>query len=513
MRLETRLRALLLGLACCLAGGLRADAPPAVAGQERLFDNGRGFTTASQRLAIHCLDLPGLLALGQDEQAKVLDHAAAAGFNAVSFEAPLFGPQGLCPSLGSVDEARRQLLSRLLDGCALRQLWAFPVLYTPAAVDALVGTSTARSVFFAGRNALGWQAWALRQVGRVSCHGQGVTVSSTVGGWILYRGPWPDGAPVNDRPEPASPTAEARLRSWAAWQVQLARRLGFRQELGLDLWAKQDLGTPQEAAPPDDALNAGAGPAPVAALSPLTFSAEALTEQTAQLDVLPPVPGAEKSGDLDDSASVPAPPASPWDLEGLDWGLVEGLFQSLPLASQVDFLCLTLDSQDWYRVGDRLALAAQKAEVPILWRQDWRGASRYERGKHLAAAPPLSGLVGAWPSEDWPGMGEALWPPREQPSPANAPFYVRACRWEKDAHGPVLVVQLSRPAHLSLQWGSRLPLDQSVTDPKGHGRPQVEHRLRLGNAEPGTWILAKVVAQAPQYGECFLRTRWMKVPR
>jgi hypothetical protein len=320
---------------------------------------------------------------------------------------------------------------------------------------------------------------------------------------------------MNDRPSPATPTAEARLRTWAGVQVRLARKLGFSQDLGLDLYAKQDLGadTAQAQPPADDAASAAAEAAPVAALSTVSFSAQALTDQGSQLDVLPPVPGAEKTDGLDDSASVPAAPASPWDLEGLDWPLVEGLFQSLPLASQVDFLCLTLDSQDWYRVGDRLAAAAQTAEVPILWRQDWRGASPYERRKHLAPTAPVAGLLGPWPDDDWPAVGETLWPPREQPSPASAPFYVRACRWEKDAHGPVLVVQLSRPAAFNLQWGSRPPLDHSASDPKTRKRPQVEHRLRLGGAEPGAWILVRGAAEAPQYGECLLRTRWMRVPR
>jgi|GEM_PF-5439630 hypothetical protein len=511
MRPDRWLVLLCLGLS--LAATLAADAPPAVAAQERLFDNGRGFTTATQRLALHCLDFPGLLALSADDQAKALDRAAAAGFNAVSFEAPLFGPQGLCPSLGTVNEAQRQQWSRLLEGCALRQLWAFPVLYTPSAVDGLIGAAAPRAVFFAGRNALGWQSWALRQASKVLVRGQGVTCTSTVGGWLLYRGAWPDGPPVNDRPEPSTPTAEARLRAWAAWQVRLARKLGYRQELGLDLVAKQDLGVAAQAQGDDAAALATAGPAPVATLSSVSVSAEALADQSSQSDVLPPVPGTEKTEGLDDSGTVPAAPSSPWDLEGLDWTAVEGLFQSMPLGSQVDFLTLTLDSQDWYRVGDRLAAAAQKSEVPILWRQDWRGASPYERRKHLTAPAPLAGLAGPWPDDDWPAVGEAFWPPREQPSPSTAPFYVRACRWEKDAHGLALVVQLSRPAQLTLRWGSHPPLEQDVSDHKGHGRPQVEHRLHLSGAEPGSWILVQATAQAPQYGECLLRTRWMRVPR
>jgi hypothetical protein len=215
---------------------------------------------------------------------------------------------------------------------------------------------------------------------------------------------------------------------------------------------------------------------------------------------------------VDDSASVPTAPASPWDLEGLDWERVDALFQSLPTYSQLNFLELTVDTEDWYRVGDRLAEAATKADVPILWRQDWRNASRYERNKRLAPPAPLAGLLGAWPDDDWPASGESLWAAHDAPSSDNAPFYVRAWAWEKGA-APVLVVQLSRPADLTLNWGRKAVTEQSLSGPKGAKHPKAEHRFTLSGLKPGDWFLMRLQADSPKFGSALVRARWMQVPR
>ena len=429
----------------------------------------------------------------------------------MSFDAPLFGPDGLAPKLGQVDDAKRQALGRLLEACALRQLYALPLLYPSRAVDALGGTDPARTTFFAGRNALGWQAWALREASKLTVKGQPLTACATVAGWILYRGPWPDGAPLPQRPAPLTPSAEARLTGWAAWQVKLARKLGFKQELGLGLWAKQDLGAPR-ADPATDYQPAEGGAAPVAAPSTSTFDPAALTQQGASLDGLPPVPGADAEK-VDDSATVPAAPASPWDLEGLDWDRVDALFQGLPTQTQLSFLELTLDTEDWYRVGDRLAEAATKAEVPVLWRQDWRNASRYERNKRLAPPAPLAGLVGAWPDEDWPTGGETLWAAHDAPNADNAPFYVRAWAWDKAQAAPALVVQMSRPCEMTLHWGRRAPLDQESEGAKAGKGPKVEHRFTLAGLKAGDWFLMRLQCESPKFGTALVRTRWMQVPR
>jgi hypothetical protein len=205
---------------------------------------------------------------------------------------------------------------------------------------------------------------------------------------------------------------------------------------------------------------------------------------------------------------VPPPPASPWDLEGLDWGAVERLFSGLPTSSGLSFLEFTLDTEDWYRIGDRLAQAAGMAEVPVLWRQDWRTASRYERAKRLKAPGPLAGLEGPWPDDDWPSEGEALWP-AEGPSPATAPFFAQVLGLSREGDAVTLDVQLSRPGGLTVDWGKAVPLEhESVTDDKA----RIVHHIPLGRLAKGAWFLLKVKGDSARFGSCQLRTRWIRAP-
>lgn len=498
--------------AACLAfaPSLAADAPPPVPGMESVDDNGRSFLTQSQRLPLRIYDEPGLMDLPEDEQASILDRVVDAGFNTVSFEAPLVGPQGLSRDLGKIDPKARAAWIRVFEACERRRLYALPVLWTPATVDALIGKSTARDRFFGGRNALGWQAWGLRQAAALPVRGRPLSATASVAGWLLYRGPWPDGAPLPGRPAAVTPTAEARLRVWARWQVQAARRSGFRQRLGLGFWPKQDLGV--LAALPDEAGPAG-GAAPVAELSgPNTMAFD--EDRALALDVLPQVPGAETElvTELDDSAVLKEPPPSPWDLEGLDWEAVENLFSSMPLASQVDFLEFTLDTEDWYRVGERLAEAAQATEVPVIWRQDWRTASRYERNKRLAPPPPLAGIAGGWPEEDFPSAGETLWPVHRAPSPETALFRIRGARLLRVGDRIALQLTLNRPAAVIVNHGKSLPLSgQAATRPTA--KPKAEHELILQGVAPGSQFLLKVQALSPQHGAALMRTRWVRAPK
>jgi hypothetical protein len=507
------MKRIVVGVIACLACAtlLRADDPPPVPGMERLDDNGRSFQTPRKRLPLRVYDSPGLLGLPADEQGMVLDRAMTAGFNAVSFEAPLVGPQGLSRPLGKLDPGAVAAWTRVFEACEMRRLYALPVLWTPATVDALIGTATARAHFFAGRNALGWQAWGLRQAAAIPVRGRPLSATAAVAGWVLYRGPWPDGAPVPGRAQPSTPTAEARLTGWARWQVQAARRSGFSQRLGLGLWPKQDLGL--MAAAVAEPIGAD-GPAPTARLASADLVYDASPEHERALDVLPPVPGVDAVyvGDLDDSATVQAAPTSPWDLEGLDWAGVEGLFSRLPLSSQVDFLELTLDTEDWYRVGERLAEAAQAAEVPLLWRQDWRTASRYERNKRLAPPPPLAGLIGGWPDDDWPPQGETLWPLNEAPSPQNSPFRFSSAKLSTVNGEVVFNLTLNRPAAVSVDYGVGLPLDKQVASPT-KDRPKAEHRFVLRGVGPGKPFLLKVQALSPQHGTALMRTRWAQAPK
>jgi hypothetical protein len=503
--------ALILGLCLCAAAA-RAEAPPAVAGLEFLGDNGRSFSLPGQRLPLRCLDLPGLLALGEAQRAQALDRAAAAGFNAVSFEAPLFGPQGLVPKLGAFDRDAGASFTRALEACDLRRIYAFPVLNPASSVQGLVGAAAPRAAFLAGRNALGWQTWALRQLATLTVKGHPITRSPVVGGWLLYRGPWPGGMPSpGSQAQGADESATAqdlpRLRAWAAWTVKVARKLGYSQELGLGLWGREDLSAsaPAPDAPPGAA--AGSGP-PLAALSEVSFSAQALNEQSQALDVLPPVPGSDAAR-VDDGALVPAAPANPWDLEGLDWESVDKVLTVLPMASQLNFLEFTLDTEDWYRVGERLAQAADLAEVPVVWRQDWRTASRYERDKRLAPPLPLAGLSGAWPDDDWPAAGESLWPPTGTPGPETTAFAILPPRLLRKGRKLVLELQLTRPASVSVDWGKSVPLDHQA---RSDGKPKLIHRFTLDGPGPGAWFLLRVRGESERLGACQLRTRWIRAP-
>lgn len=503
----------LIAVFLSIATLLRAEAPPAVPGLEALDQNGRSFQTSRWRLPLRVYDSPGLLGLPADEQAALLDRVADAGFNAVSFETPLVGHNGLSPELGKVDDAAKAAWTRTFEACQFRRLYAFPVLWTPATVDALIGTATARDRFFAGKNALGWQAWALRQAAAIPVKGQPLSATAMVGGWLLYRGPWPDGPPLPGRVVDATPTAEARLRAWARWQVMAARRLGYRQCIGLGLYPKQDVGQGGAALQEPVSVDADAD-APFAPISSPDLVVDTSVAHSQALDILPPVPGAdaEMVTELDDSAAVKEPPANPWDLEGLVWDEVEELFATLPLASQIDFIEFTLDTEDWYRVGDRLAEASQTSEVPILWRQDWRTASRYERNKRLAPPAPLAGLEGGWPDEDWPDAGNSLWSLHEAASPETAPFRIRNAKLATRDGKVYLSLGLNRPANVIASFGKGLPLDQQSAS-KVEARPKAEHELLLKGVKPGAQFLLKVQALSPQHGTALMRTRWARAPK
>lgn len=502
---------------------LAASALPRTYGLQPLRDNGRGFVTRDAKLPLHCFDAPGLLNLPPEEQAEALNKAAAAGFNAVSFEAPLVGPIGLSKTLGKVDGAQGDNLTRLIQACAKRRLYAFPVLWTPATADALIGTANAKTTFFGGKNSLGWQHWLARELARLRVDGVPITQTASVGGWILYRGPWPGGAPLpNSQADAVTPSAEAWLRQWAQWQVRAYHKLGFMQRLGLGLWAKNDLPVTLEKKPEppvlkvdgDKAAEGTVDAAPFAPLSTTETAAEVSTERAKELDQLPPVPGVDAitSGQEDGEEAPPVvaamAAATPWDLEGLDWDRIEAFFATAPLSTQMDFLEFSLETEDWYRVGDRLAQAATKAEVPVVWRQDWRTASRYERPKRLEAPLPLAGLNGPWPEEDWPGDGETLWPfNKDEP---RTPFEIKKVAIKKNGRRILLEVDLNKPADLVVRWGKTWPLNQEM---RSEGRAKAEVKLPLVGAQPGDWLLIQVKADTRKAGGAVARARWMRVPK
>ena len=506
-------------LCLALAASLSASAPRTFP-LERLSDNGRSFVTEGAKVPLRSLDVPGLLGLPIEEQVEALNKAAGAGFNAISFEAPFFGPQGFSKSLGKTDAAQGEALSKLLSACARRRIYAFPVLWTPAAVDAMIGTSTARVVFWGGRHCLGWQSWSIHELTKLKVDGRPLTQSAAVGGWLIYRGPWPGGAPLQGAQfENRTPTPEAWMRNWAQLQVRAFRKAGFSQRLGLGLWAKKDLASSVDVKPEPpvivgaaNAVSPAVEAAPYAALSDASVTADTSVAHAKELDALPPVPGAELGAgagtdDEGDPITVAPSAQTPWDLEGLDWDRVESFFATAPLSTQVDFLEFTQETEDWYRVADRLAEAVTKAEVPVLWRQDWRTASRYERLKRLDAPPPMAGLVGPWPDEDWPGDGEALWPTAEA---GQAPFKFRSVKLTRSGSKVQVAVELSKPADLIVRWSKAWPLNNEVRS-KGH--PKAEAALPLVGAAPGQWVLVQVKADTPRAGSAVARARWLQAPK
>ena len=46
---------------------------------------------------------------------------------------------------------------------------------------------------------------------------------------------------------------------------------------------------------------------------------------------------------------------TPWDLEGVDWDSVGRAMKEIPIATGLDFMELTLDTEDWYRIGETLS--------------------------------------------------------------------------------------------------------------------------------------------------------------
>ncbi|MGH7441821.1 MAG: hypothetical protein ACREKE_04015, partial [bacterium] len=300
-------------LTCLLALGLlsAAHAAPAAPTLPTLFDNGRAFCVPGRRLDFACLEESGLMGLDALAQARLLDHAARAGFSAVSFDAPLFGPKGLIlkPGAGAATvPARVSALERTLNACVKHGLYAFPVLYPPEVVDGLIGTATARAVFFAGRHAWGWQRWALARLAGLKLDGKPLTRASGVGAWILYQGPWPGGAPLA---EPATRTSQAALaetrllKDWTSATVRAARQEGFRQELGVDLWLNQDLA--QDAGTPVGSPDAASADTSAPPMSPLAAGKGVAFPNLSSLDTLPPVAGSQ-AADLDGSSLLPSDP-------------------------------------------------------------------------------------------------------------------------------------------------------------------------------------------------------------
>lgn len=467
---------------------------------EPLKSNGAIFYRADERLPLRCLDAPALLGLPAAEQEALLDKAAAAGFNSVSFAAPAYGPSGFCKKLGAMDAERLGAFQALLGRMDARQLYAFPVLWNSEAVDSFARIGGGTDKFLTGRTQIQWQTWILREL--VKSGGElSLSNTASVGAWILYRGPWPGprrrGADSAD--SVAAQPFTAPVRGWLLWQLRALRQGGARQLSGAGFILKAELG---EKAAADDPATSPAEPAlPVAEIR----QEETSVGSEAAMDKLPPLPGQESAGRTNTAEAL-----SPWDLEGVDWDSVGRALREVPVSTGIDFMELTLDTEDWYRVGDTMGEAAERGmQAPLVWRHDWRTASRYERQKRLAAPEGLAGLIGPWPDNDWPEPGEAIWPAQEKGKAPKKALLFKYLEVLSEDGKPVLALHLNLPGEVELHWDRKWPASKLSASKD----PALVNKLALRGAKWGENVLFYAKARSKKWGSAALRSRWVKLAK
>jgi hypothetical protein len=465
-----------------------------------LHSNGAVFVSGDERMPLRCLDAPNLLQLAAPDQNALLDKAAAAGFNSVSFAAPVFGSGSFCEKLGSLNAERISHFKSLVEAMETRRLYAFPVLWDSSSVQAFEKIGGGEAKFFNGNIQNQWQAWLTRQLLKSTAEGISLSSTTAVGGWILYRGPWPgpksrgQDQTTGDGPGPQAFTAP--LRNWLLWQIRALRQGGAMQLAGAGFLLKGELG---EKAPLDDpSLDQSQAQPPVAEMKP----DETTLPDDASLDELPPLPGTDKQNKnkIDDDA------LTPWDLEGVDWDSVGRALEEIPVATGIDFMELTLDTEDWYRVGDAMSTMAETdMQVPLAWRHDWRTVSRYERQKRLEAPEGLAGLIGPWPDNDWPDPGEFIWPVQEKGKTYNKALAFKYMEVLRIDGKPVLGLHLNRACDVRLKWGSHWPPnnDSASLD------LALVHKLGLRGAKFGQNIMIYARAKSKRFGRAVLRCRWV----
>jgi hypothetical protein len=486
---------MILRLLIALALGRCTAAP-----LERLRNNGALFVRGEDRMPLRCLEAADLLSRAPSAQDAELDRAASAGFNSVSFSAPIFGPDGFCKKLGSMDSDRVGSFKSLLARMEAKRLYAFPVLWNDAAVDAFEKAGGGSAKFFVGKIQNQWQAWLVRELLRGPSGDVSLSSTAAVGGWILYRGPWPGpkrrGAEQSDAGGAQAFTSA--LRSWLLGQLRALRQAGAVQMAGADMMLKGDLGAKAEV--DDPSLGPKEGGVPVAELK----QDETSLADSDAMDKLPPLPGQEKvTGE-----SVAGPALTPWDLEGVDWDSVARALREIPVSTGLDFMELTLDTEDWYRVGDAMAQASDKdRQAPLVWRHDWRNASRYERQKRLEPPEGLAGLMGPWPDNDWPDAGESIWPNEAKADSLSRALVFKYMEVLSKEGKPVLALHLNKPSQVFLSWGKRWPPSKASASTD----PALVHELVLKGAHFGDSILFFAVAKSKRWGGAALRCRWIKL--
>ncbi|MES2202630.1 MAG: hypothetical protein V4498_10295 [candidate division FCPU426 bacterium] len=349
-----------------------------------LFCLGAAASAAGRISQIRCLDVPDLLEQSASSQEGLLDKARAAGFNSVSFSAPLYGPKGFSAKLGALENSRINAFRRLVGGLEKRGLRGFPLLWDAQAMEAFGRAGGGSSQFFIGSVQNQWQVWLLKSLVKASSVGK----SPGIAGWILIRTEWP-----GLHPGAQSAVSNAVPNAWLAAGRAALRDGGATQPVGMGILlgpdfpnVRQDNASFEVSAPDQDTP-------PLAPRIPH----ETILPDEVLADKLPPLP---RDGD-----KIAA------GLAGIDWTALGSSAKELAQAANMEFTEWTFDSEDWRRVGAALASVARNhSPVPMIWRQDWRVPSRYERRKHLNIPNGLAGLSGPWPDEDWPDAEETIWP-------------------------------------------------------------------------------------------------------
>jgi len=466
-----------------------------------LRQNGAEFIIRDKRFLLHSLDRPDLLALSSGNASKVLARASAAGFNAVSFDAPLFGPQGLVGTRGKIQPKILRRLKRLLVLAEQEKIYLFPVLWNPQSVQALVkAVGGNQRYFWAYKRHMQWQAWLLEQLAVKA----GFAGNNSVGGLLLYRGGWP-----GPYPDGAVTTKKKKmhfvkvLAKWSAWQVRVANKTGLVQPKGLGFWFVEDLPLERKSLDYDegDLRVDGDASAPLPEL--LGEGEQPALIDTSQLDILPPVPGEEK---IVDKEGKPVYAAASTQIE---WNAFVEAYRGIPLGSWLDFMEVTFDTGDWHRVARKFSgVSRDELEVPLLWRHDWRVSSGYERGKRLDAKG-LAGLSGPWPQNAWPKNYERIWPrPVMDPASAkNRALAFKELSLKKSGGEWELTCRMNRPAVVKVSWGGGLPLENKAA----RMDKALIHRLKLKGVRQGDKLMLTVRADSDRWGRAVVRTRWIQV--
>lgn len=326
------------------------------AGLEPVKSNGALFSSGGQRLPLRCLELKNLLSLDTGLQEQMLDKAAAAGFNSVGFDAPVFGPGSFCEKLGTLNTAKVEAFKALLARLEARRLYALPLFWNQESVEAFARMGGGPEKFYSGRVQLQWQSWLIKSVAKESGLG-GVSPTARLAGALIWRGAWPGPKKRGIEAKDASGAQAftAPLRAWLLWQLRAFRQAGAFQLSGAGLILKAEIGDKPQ---PDDPSLLASGELPLGAM----HEGETQLGDLAELDKLPPLPGAARvTGETEhEDLSV-------WDLEGLDWDSIGKAMDEIPVSTGLDFMELTLDTEDWYRVGEVMGgMAESSMQVPLL---------------------------------------------------------------------------------------------------------------------------------------------------